>query len=49
MFRDAHVLAVPGEAFGPSGAGYLRLAVTVDEATIREAFGRLRALDIFGG
>jgi arginine:pyruvate transaminase len=35
---DAHHIAVmPGESFGPSGAGHLRAALTVDDEALRDA------------
>lgn len=41
LLREAHVLTVPGIAFGECGEGYIRLACTVDMDTIREAFDRI--------
>jgi aspartate/methionine/tyrosine aminotransferase len=39
------VLVVPGEAFGPAGAGYLRLSVAAGEAAVDAGMARLaRAL-----
>lgn len=49
LLDQAHVLTIPGPAFGASGEGYLRLAVTLDEARIHEAFARIRGMEIFGG
>lgn len=44
--RAGAVLVVPGEAFGPLGAGFLRLSVAAEEAAIAEGVERLRsALD----
>lgn len=41
---DGHDVSVlPAEAFGPSGAGFVRLSLTVDEAQRREACRRLEA------
>lgn len=36
-----HILVVPGNAFGSSGEGYVRLALTLGEEQIRAAFARL--------
>lgn len=49
MLSQAHVLAIPGPAFGASGEGYLRLAATLDEESIHEAFARIRGMEIFSG
>ena len=35
------VITIPGEAFGPGGAGYLRLSYAAPRATIREALERI--------
>jgi arginine:pyruvate transaminase len=34
---------MPGEVFGPSGAGHIRLGLTVAEDTLVEAMGRIVA------
>lgn len=47
VFEHAHVAVVPGSAFGASGEGYIRLAATIDEHTIHEAFKRLRVMPLF--
>ena len=49
MLHQAHVLTIPGPAFGASGEGYLRLAATLDVKRIHEAFARIRRMEIFGG
>ena len=36
-----HVLAIPGDAFGESGEGYVRLALTVGIDKLKEVFDRL--------
>jgi aminotransferase len=41
MLREARVVIVPGDAFGPAGAGYVRLCFGVDELAITEAFDRI--------
>lgn len=46
---EAHILTIPGTAFGESGEGFLRIAVTVGEEKIDEAFDRLARMSIFGG
>lgn len=47
MLEEAHVAVVPGSAFGASGEGYLRLAVTLNCEKMGEAFDRLEKMDIF--
>lgn len=48
LFTNAHVAVVPGTAFGTSGEGFIRLAVTIGEEAIREAFARIRRTEVFG-
>ena len=36
-----HIAVMPGESFGASAAGHLRIAMTVDDATFKEALTRL--------
>ncbi len=43
LARRGEVLVVPGEAFGPHGAGWLRLAFASPEEAIREGMARLAA------
>jgi len=45
MLDEAHVVGVPGTAFGTQGAGYVRFAVTVDLNRTREATERIRNLN----
>lgn len=47
ILREAHVLVLPGTAFGANGEGYIRIAVTVGEEKINEAFDRIANLNIF--
>lgn len=47
LFEEAHVVVVPGRAFGESGRGFIRLAATVNEETIHHAFERIRAMPLF--
>jgi arginine:pyruvate transaminase len=44
LLREEKVVTMPGESFGRAGAGHLRVALTVDEATIREAGVRIAKL-----
>ncbi|NPD66840.1 pyridoxal phosphate-dependent aminotransferase [Lichenicola cladoniae] len=43
LLREARVGVAPGRAFGESGEGCLRLCFAVEEATLREAIGRIAA------
>ena len=44
LLREQRVITVPGEAFGPGGAGYLRLSYAASREAIREGVGRLERL-----
>ena len=41
LLERYHILVLPGNAFGQSGEGYVRLALTLGADKIREAFARL--------
>ena len=43
LLEEADVAVMPGEVFGPSGAGHIRLGLTVAEDTLVEAMGRIVA------
>lgn len=47
ILNEAHVLTLPGDAFGACGEGYIRLACTVDLQTLAEAMDRISRIDIF--
>lgn len=47
ILKEAHVLVLPGNAFGECGEGYIRIAVTVGVDKINEAFDRIAKMDIF--
>ena len=47
ILREQDVVLIPGSGFGSSGEGFLRIAYTVAEPTLREGFGRLK--DFFEG
>jgi arginine:pyruvate transaminase len=44
LLAEQDVVTMPGESFGAAGAGHLRVALTVDEATIAEAARRIVTL-----
>jgi len=46
ILEEAHVLVVPGNAFGKCGEGYLRISCTVELGKLREAFDRIENMDI---
>ena len=41
IFENAHVLTLPGTAFGSCGEGHLRLCCTVSTDKLQEAFDRI--------
>ncbi len=47
MLKEARVLALPGDAFGSCGEGYLRFAMTVGMDKLNEAFDRISEMSIF--
>lgn len=47
ILREAHVLTLPGNAFGQCGEGFLRIACTVDIEKLKEAFDRIEKVSIF--
>lgn len=47
ILKEAHVLMLPGDAFGRCGEGYVRIACTVDVETLKEAFDRIEKIEQF--
>jgi aminotransferase len=43
LLHEAKVITVPGNGFGPTGEGHIRLSFGGDEASIDEAMGRIAA------
>jgi arginine:pyruvate transaminase len=43
LLEESDVAVMPGEVFGPSGAGHIRLGLTVAEDTLTEALRRIVA------
>ena len=46
ILEKAHVLLLPGNAFGRCGEGYLRLACTVGVEKLEEAFDRIEKIEL---
>lgn len=44
ILENAAVMCTPGNGFGPSGEGYIRFALTVEEARLEEAIQRISKL-----
>jgi aminotransferase len=42
LLEEEQVVVVPGETFGPSGRGCIRLALTVNQELLKEAIERIR-------
>lgn len=47
ILEKAHVLMLPGNAFGACGEGYVRIACTVNVDTLKEAFDRIEKIEQF--
>ena len=45
VLEEAHVLMIPGDAFGKSGQGYVRIACTVGIDKLEEAFNRIKKIE----
>lgn len=45
ILKEAHVLVLPGNAFGACGEGYVRIACTVNVDTLKEAFDRIAKIN----
>ena len=44
LMEEAGVVVTPGVGFGPSGEGFYRIALTVEQARLAEAMERLKGL-----
>ncbi len=44
LLQEAHVLTLPGDAFGKCGEGYIRIACTVNVDILKEAFDRIEKI-----
>ncbi len=45
ILQKAHVLVLPGNAFGNCGEGYVRIACTVNLQKLEEAFDRIELIE----
>ena len=41
LLEEEHIVVVPGDAFGPSGKGCVRVALTVNQEVLKEALERI--------
>ncbi|HAM38180.1 MAG TPA: hypothetical protein DCP53_02105 [Elusimicrobia bacterium] len=41
LLDEAGIVCTPGNGFGPSGEGYIRFALTVPEAHLKQAVERI--------
>jgi LL-diaminopimelate aminotransferase len=48
VLEQANVVVSPGNAYGPSGEGYVRLSLTVPDDRLQEAVSRIEALGAGG-
>ncbi len=46
LLKEAHIVALPGIAFGSCGEGYIRLALTIGISEMKEAFDRIEKLSV---
>ncbi len=44
LLERGRIVATPGTGFGPSGEGYLRFSLTIDEERIKQAVGRIKEI-----
>jgi LL-diaminopimelate aminotransferase len=44
VLEEAAVVISPGEAYGPSGAGFFRISLTTPDERLAEAVERIRQL-----
>lgn len=44
LLKEAGIVTTPGNGFGPSGEGYIRMALTVDKDRLKEVVERIRKI-----
>ena len=47
LLEEAHILVIPGVAFGKSGEGYIRIACTLEIPLLEKAFDRIERMKLF--
>lgn len=47
ILQEAHVVVLPGDAFGTCGEGFLRIACTVNKDILKDAFDRIARMPLF--
>jgi LL-diaminopimelate aminotransferase len=48
VLEQANVVVSPGNAYGPSGEGYVRLSLTVPDERLQEAVSRIHSFGVRG-
>jgi LL-diaminopimelate aminotransferase len=48
LIEQVGVMVTPGSGFGPSGKGYVRFSLTVDESRLQEAVARIKKAGLSG-
>lgn len=48
LLQDAAIVTTPGNGFGPSGEGFIRMTLTTPVARLKEAVARIAALKLYG-
>ena len=46
LIEQAGVVATPGSGFGPSGKGYVRFSLTVQDHRLQQAVERIASADL---
>jgi LL-diaminopimelate aminotransferase len=46
LLDEADIVVTPGSGYGPSGEGYIRLSLTINDNDMERGLARLKALDI---
>ncbi len=47
LLQEAAIVTTPGNGFGPSGEGYIRMTLTAPTARLKEAVARIAALKLY--
>lgn len=47
LLKEAHIVVLPGIAFGKCGEGYIRLALTIGVPELEKAFDRMEEMSLF--